>query len=685
MLKVFRHRSLRWMIALSFIICHLSFSPVRAQIGTWRNYLSYAEPQQIQAASNDLFVLASGSLYLYNKQDQSIYTYDKTNGMSDVDITHIKWCPQAKRLVVVYSDSNIDLVEVNGNVTNVNDIYARAITGGKTIYSITINGQYAYLACEFGIIKINVKDAEISETYQLGFPVNAVSLDKTNIYANSSTKGIWTAALTSNLIDPANWTPSTITPDFTEDLSDYNNNIELVKTLQPGGPKYNHFYESTFFNGKLYTTGGGFLSGLWDYNLPGIVQVYDGNKWIIYQEDISNTTGVDYKDNNCIDVDPNDDNHVFVGGRCGLYEFQNGQLKAFHYKENSPIRPAIDRGQELPDRYTLINGIKFDKNGNLWVLNSQANSVNLLLYSTEKQWKTFTKSELYADNSTITLTGLKSAFIDSRNMLWFINTRGNNQAVFCYDINTDRIYKYTSVVNQDGTSYNANNTFYDIKEDKSGNIWIGTAFGPFYIKNCEIGQDNIIFYQEKIPRNDGTDYADYLLADLQIKSIAIDGAGRKWIGTEGNGVFLISEDNMTQLQHFTADNSKLLSDIIVSISINDHNGEVFFLTDKGVCSYMSDATASNTEMTKDNVWAYPNPVQPDYTGPITITGLTYNADVKILATNGAVVAEGRSNGGIYIWDGCNKSGNRVASGVYMVATATKDGNKGTVCKIAIIR
>ena len=196
MLKVFRHRSLRWMIALSFIICHLSLSPVRAQIGTWRNYLSYAEPQQIQAASNDLFVLASGSLYLYNKQDQSIYTYDKTNGMSDVDITHIKWCPQAKRLVVVYSDSNIDLVEVNGNVTNVNDIYARAITGGKTIYSITINGQYAYLACEFGIIKINVKDAEISETYHLGFPVNAVSLDKTNIYANSSTKGIWTAALT---------------------------------------------------------------------------------------------------------------------------------------------------------------------------------------------------------------------------------------------------------------------------------------------------------------------------------------------------------------------------------------------------------------------------------------------------------------------------------------------------------
>lgn len=50
-----------------------------------------------------------------------------------------------------------------------------------------------------------------------------------------------------------------------------------------------------------------------------------------------------------------------------------------------------------------------------------------------------------------------------------------------------------------------------------------------------------------------------------------------------------------------------------------------------------------------------------------------------------MIAEGRSNGGTFTWNGCDKSGNRVASGVYMVATATKDGNKGTVCKIAIVR
>ncbi len=141
---------------------------------------------------------------------------------------------------------------------------------------------------------------------------------------------------------------------------------------------------------------------------------------------------------------------------------------------------------------------------------------------------------------------------------------------------------------------------------------------------------------------------------------------------------------MTQIQHFTKENSPLVSDVIAFITIDHTTGEVFIGTDAGLCSYISDATETNTEMTKDNVWAYPNPVNPDYTGPITITGLTYNANVKILAANGAIVNEGHSNGGTYVWDGCDKKGRRVASGVYMVATATNDGNKGTVCKIAII-
>ena len=100
---------------------------------------------------------------------------------------------------------------------------------------------------------------------------------------------------------------------------------------------------------------------------------------------------------------------------------------------------------------------------------------------------------------------------------------------------------------------------------------------------------------------------------------------------------------------------------------------------------MSDATNSATEMTKDDVYAYPNPVEPGYTGLITVVGLSFDADVKILTSNGRLVAQGRSNGGSFTWDGCDQQGKRVASGIYMIATATSNGSDGIVGKIAVIR
>ena len=634
------------LVALFTVHCSLFTSPIRAQIGTWRNYLSYAEPQQIQAAGHNLFVMASGALYQYNQNDQSIYTYDKVNGMSDVDIKHIRWCQQAKRLVVIYSNSNIDLVETNGNITNISDLYSKSIIGDKTVSSIRIDGIYAYLVCGFGIVKVNVQRAEIAESYTPDHPDYPTSL-------------------------PA------------EDNSDYDKYIDVVKTLQPGGPKYNHFYESKFINGKLYTTGGAFLSGQKTLSNPGIVQVWDSNNWTVYPTNLQETTGVRYQDMNCIDIDPTDANRIMVGGRTGLYEFYNGQFLKLYNKNNSPIRTAMDGNKELSDNYTLIHGIKYDSDGNLWVLNSQAKDVNLLMFSKNGEWVTHTKTELF-DGNNVSKPGMRCLIFDSRGLLWFINTHFGNPSIHCYQPSTDKLICYTSFINQDGNIY-ANCWPYDIKEDLNGNIWIATNIGPFYIKKDEVGQENVTLYQEKVPRNDGTDLADYLLTGLPINTIAIDGAGRKWFGTTGNGVFLVSEDNMTQIQHFTTDNSCLLSNNIQYISIDNQTGEVFFLTDKGLCSFISDATEPNEEMSKDNVWAYPNPVEPSYTGPITITGLTLDADVKILSANGALINQGRSNGGTYTWDGCDQQGRRVASGIYMVATAMSNGEKGTVCKIAIVR
>ena len=147
-------------LAILFTLhCSLFTSPARAQIGTWRNYLAYYDIQQIQEAGNDIFVLASNGLYQYNKQDQSIRTYDKTNGLSDTYITHIRWCQQAKRLIAVYQNSNIDIIDNNGNIINISSLYNKSIIGDKTVNSIRIDGVYAYLMCGFGIVKVNMKQA----------------------------------------------------------------------------------------------------------------------------------------------------------------------------------------------------------------------------------------------------------------------------------------------------------------------------------------------------------------------------------------------------------------------------------------------------------------------------------------------------------------------------------------------
>jgi hypothetical protein len=278
---------------------------------------------------------------------------------------------------------------------------------------------------------------------------------------------------------------------------------------------------------------------------------------------------------------------------------------------------------------------------------------------------------------------LESPFFDSRNYLWFVNNHFNYACLACYQPSTDDINTYFSFINEDGTTVKVTYVRCVI-EDLEHNIWIGTDAGPLMLEPSEFTESSPIFQQIKVPRNDGTDYADYLLSGIDITCMAIDGGGRKWFGTNGNGVYLISDDNLTQIHHFLSTNSKLLSNNIESIAINETTGEVFIGTDCGLCSYMSDATQSSTEMTKDNVYAYPNPVRPDYTGLITITGLSYNADIKIVTSNGVLVNEGKSNGGTYTWNGCDQKGRRVASGVYMVETATSEGNKGVVCKIAIV-
>lgn len=661
------------LILLSFLLLQVTSYRAIAAIGDWKAYMAYSEVQEIEQAGKLIFVQASNNLYVYNQNDQSIQTFSKMDYLSDCGIQHIAYNKAAKRLLIFYSNANMDLMNIsNYDVQNLSDYYSASTTGEKTVNDIYMYGKYAYMSNGFGIIKVNVADGEISDTYNLGFKVNWCEIKDSHIYAYSQTNGQYRALLTSNLLDKNNW--SKVGGYVAKKQEDKSALKQIISTLQSGGPKYNNFYGMRFVNNLLYTCG-----GLWghliDAGRPGTIQVLDKDNWTIYDDSIAEKTGIKYVDVNSVDVDPLDPNHVFAGAKSGLYEFQNGKFIKHYNSENSLITSFNNTSKN----YQLITSVKFDTDGNLWMLNSQSPSnQSLIEYTKDGKWVSHHKPELY------NLGSLECLMQDSRGLLWFVNNHHELPSIYCYQASTDQLNKYSSFVNEDGATLSPVFVRY-VTEDKNQDIWIGTNIGPLLLYKKDITSDTPIFTQVKVPRNDGTNYADYLLSGVDISCIAIDGSNRKWFGTNGNGIYVISNDCLTQIYHFTTNNSNLLSNNIEAIAINEQTGEVFAGTDKGLCSYMSDASSPNNEMTKDNVWAYPNPVKPDYTGLITITGLSFDADIKIVTTNGILVNQGRSNGGTYTWNGKDLKGQKVASGIYMVETATSDGSKGTVCKIAIVK
>lgn len=559
------------LLAIAAVFAH-------ADNSLWKAYMAYHDITRIEQGGKRLYVLASGNLFTYNTADGEVRTFDKCNGLSDCAISHIAWCQQAARLVIVYSNQNIDLMSGRNNddITNLPDYYRKAMTEDKTINHVCIDGVYAYLSTGFGIVKVNVKNAEVSETYNLHTPVAYSYVEGGYLYAAQRGKGIYRAALGTNMMDPANWTYARAYSDIWETPD--SKLLDMVKDLNRGGLKYNNFGCLRFYDGRLYTVGGGYTVSQ-DLHLPGGIQVYDGSNWEVYQDDINSQLGDGYfEDINAIDVDPRDANHVFVSGRTGIYEFSDRRFVRHYSYDNSALSPTY------PDdkMYVVVHDVKFDTEGNLWALNSINKEKNIIRLGTDGQWISLYKEPLKS------LTNLRNITFDSRSLMWFVNDSWKKTGLFCYQPSSDAINSYTSFINQDGTTVNVEYV-HCVAEDKDHQMWIGTNVGPLRLSPSEITSQSPVFEQVKVPRNDGTNYADYLLDGVNISCIVIDGGGRKWMGTYGNGIYLISADCMTQIAHFTETNSKLLSDNIQAMAINPATGEVFIGTDKGLCSYSSGA------------------------------------------------------------------------------------------------
>lgn len=466
----------------------------------------------------------------------------------------------------------------------------------------------------------------------------------------------------------------------------------IINRFLPNGPLSNTSWRLKYSNGRIFSIPG----GRWDVNYytPGSLSFYENGIWRTYNNGyFASQTPTTYRCYDLVDIAINPDdktNYWIASYGLGLYEFRNDEIYKFHHCDNSGIESIFPNGDKY--NYTRTDGMTYDHLGNLWILN---NAGSLIKY--------IDPSGVYHDvpNSTIVshnyLTS-QDILISNQNpnhkIILLPRYRGtNNSILYALDDNgtlnntyDDRTVALTKVYDQDNKelSFSATPLLRSIAQDKNGVIWVGTTEGIFLINNPEKMFDtNFRVHRIKIPRTDGSGLADYLLGTEEIKAIAVDGANRKWIGTTSSGIYLVSEDGLETIHHFTAENSPLLSNAIQSIAINDQTGEVFIGTGNGLISYQSDAIEGGKKF--ENVRAYPNPVRPEYAGVITITGLTFDTRVTITDANGNLIHETRSNGGVALWDGCNHSGQRVASGVYFAHCVSENGKQKHIAKILVIK
>ena len=450
-----------------------------------------------------------------------------------------------------------------------------------------------------------------------------------------------------------------------------------VSDIKVNSPKRNLNANMTFAANKLLVTGGGKDSNR--KNIAGTLMVYEDGKWYNFDEDaIAEKTGLPCLDFTSVAVDPLDPMHYFVGSWGeGLYEFRNNEFDSLYTYTNSSLQSANPDFE--PTRYVRVDGPIFDKNNNLYVVNSEVTN-GLSVFLNQKEWKSFLYPPLSSSNTDKIL-------ISRTNQKWFNFYRGSKAGIMVLDEHgtigdtSDDEYAYSgNFVDQQGNDIGAI-VYLAMAEDKNGLIWVGTDNGPIYFTSMDQVSRGVC---NRIISTDQYDAGFRPMDGVKITSIAVDGGNRKWIGSAGSGVYVVDQSQgETQVENYTTDNSFILSNTINSIAINDQTGEVFIGTDKGLCSYQSEAIEGKTDYS--NVYAYPNPVKPESNSQVVITGLMQNSTVKITDLTGNLIREGVSMGGQYVWNCTDRSGSIVKAGIYLVFAATQDGNQGVVTKIMVIK
>lgn len=453
------------------------------------------------------------------------------------------------------------------------------------------------------------------------------------------------------------------------------------RVTKPAGPNSNLVYSVHSTKDRLFVSPGG-INSTWNNN-----RTNQGIYWFDYM----NWKHIPYSELNYVkditSVLENSNGKLFLSTwNDGIFELDYDNSEEQYklttvydaYTTNGTITPISNDTNASNYGWVRIKNLVLDSQEGLWATNSLSNRP--LIYRPNGQdWISFGMSSYNTTNSHI-----GDLVIDDYGQKWFFVAKGGGLIVYndngTPQIASDDQDKHLSTSIGNG---NLPSSFViSLAKDRDGEIWVGTDKGVavFYNPENMFSDNNFDAQQVLVEVEDG--YVEPILSSENITAIAVDGANRKWFGTQSSGLYLYSDDGSEQIFHFTEDNSPLLSNTITDIEINHNTGEVYVGTNKGLISYRSGAIEGGQQ--HGNVLVYPNPVREDYTGLIAIKNVISNAQVKITDINGVLVKDIIALGGQAVWDGKNINGERVSTGVYLVFSTNPLGTETNVAKILVI-
>ncbi len=760
---------------LSLFIPSVLFGQNSLSIGQWRSHLPYNVGRVVAQSSEKVYFATSWSVVSLDKIDESVAFLSTVEGLSNTGIQLIEYNPGNETLIIVYTNSVIDLVKPNGIITMNQIRNFDNITGEKTIFDISIeNDSTVLLAASYGVSRININRNEFDFSTFMPIPVRAVHLFNDQIYAatdegiyrvkadnvNPADFGQW-EFLDAGLGFPLDYSSHNLTTYQGDLYADINDTVFIVnrlplqkfhheeghdvaylsatgKNLLIGlnclrgcnGPKvfytteqgqqgyidsgcvgqpinavedeqgriwfgdgfrgyrrinnpgdefcsvrdFNSPYsansrEFAFYNNQLWMAAGGvnqtFSNRFLDH---GFASFIDG-RWTIYNRltrdelkgRLLNDPVDDLLDFLTIAIHPGNGT-VYAGSFYeGLIEFDGENINQYD-DNNSTLSNAI--GDPLRTR---VSGLAFDEDNNLWVSNHSADRPLSVLKS-DGEWQSFAPSCRQEE--------IHQLAVDKNGYKWIISDNSvSGVLVFdegeMDDPSDDRCRTF-SANNSELPTNNTNCLAIDL----DGDVWVGTSEGVVIFECGANAFENICRGTRRIVEQDG--FGAFLLETEEVQTIAVDGANRKWVGTQ-NGVFVLSPNGEEQIAHFTQDNSPLFDNNIIDIAINPLTGEAFIGTDKGVISYKGQAVEGG-QVNSSTIEIYPNPVRPEYQGPIAIRGLARDANVKITDIHGRLVFETAALGGQAIWDGFDYNGRRADSGVYLIFSTSNARFTGFTAK-----